>query len=74
MRKWGPLTTPIFHSTRQRKTKRFTDEVLAFSMIREEECLRAAHEISTLTYKQGPYTVFKVYEPKRTPNNGVTIL
>jgi hypothetical protein len=46
------------------KNKRFTDEVLAFSMIREEECLRAAHEISTLTYKQGPYTVFKVYEPK----------
>ncbi len=46
------------------KCKRFTDEVLAFSMMKEEECLRATQEIQNLTYRQGEYKVFKVYEPK----------
>lgn len=46
------------------KCKRFTEEVLAFSMIKEEELLRATQEIQDLTYTQGAYKVFKVFEPK----------
>lgn len=46
------------------KCKRFTEEVLAFSMVKEEELLRAKEEIETLSYKQGNYKVFKVFEPK----------
>lgn len=46
------------------RCKRFTKEVLAFSMVKEEELLRAAEELKNLTYEQGEYKVFKVYEPK----------
>lgn len=46
------------------KCKRFTEEVLAFSMVKEEELLRAKEELKTLSYEQGPYKVFKVFEPK----------
>ena len=44
--------------------KRFQPDVLAFSFDREPELLRACDELRNLTYKQGPYTVFKVWEPK----------
>lgn len=33
-------------------------------MSKEDELLRACEEVETLTYSQGPYTVFKVWEPK----------
>lgn len=46
------------------RCKRYTDEVLAFSMVKEEELLRAAEEIKSLAYRQGEYKVFKVFEPK----------
>lgn len=46
------------------RCKRYTDEVLAFSMVKEEELLRATEEIQNLTYKQGEYKIFKVFEPK----------
>ena len=46
------------------RCKRYTEEVLAFSMVKEEELLRAAEEIKSLTYRQGEYRVFKVFEPK----------
>ena len=46
------------------KCKRYSEEVLAFSMSKEEELLRAVEELQTLTYNQGNYTVFKVWEPK----------
>lgn len=46
------------------KCKRFNEEVLAFSLVKEEELLRAKHELETLTYKQGEYSIFKVFEPK----------
>ena len=46
------------------KCKRFNEEVLAFSMSKEDELLRACEEVEALTYSQGPYTVFKVWEPK----------
>lgn len=46
------------------KCKRFTEEILAFSMVKEEELLRAKEELKTLSYEQGPYKVFKVFEPK----------
>ena len=44
--------------------KRFHEEVLAFSMSKEDELFRACEELENLTYKQGEYTVFKVWEPK----------
>ena len=31
---------------------------------KEDELLRACEEVETLTYSQGSYTVFKVWEPK----------
>lgn len=46
------------------KCKRYREEVLAFSLVKEEELLRACEEIQNLTYTQGQYTVFKVWEPK----------
>ena len=46
------------------RCKRFTEEVLAFSMVKEEELLRAKEELQTLSYEQGSYKVFKVFEPK----------
>lgn len=46
------------------KFKRYTNEVLAFSMVKEEELLRATEEIQNLTYRQGEYKIFKVFEPK----------
>ena len=42
----------------------FLKEVLAFSMSKEEELLRACEEVKNLTYTQGAYTIFKVWEPK----------
>lgn len=51
-----------FHKAAE--NKRFHKEVLAFSMSKEDELLRACEEVETLTYSQGPYTVFKVWEPK----------
>ena len=51
-----------FHKAAE--NKRFKEEVLAFSMSKEDELLRACEEVETLTYSQGPYTVFKVWEPK----------
>lgn len=51
-----------FHKAAE--NKRFHEEVLAFSMSKEDELLRACEEVETLTYSQGPYTVFKVWEPK----------
>lgn len=44
--------------------KRFKKEVLAFSMVKEEELIRACEEIRDLTYSQGEYRIFKVWEPK----------
>lgn len=46
------------------KCKRYSKEVLAFSMSKEEELLRACEEVKNLTYTQGAYTIFKVWEPK----------
>lgn len=46
------------------RCKRYTNEVLAFSMVKEEELLRATEEIQNLTYRQGEYKIFKVFEPK----------
>lgn len=46
------------------KCKRYSEEVLAFSMSKEDELLRAVDELQTLNYNQGEYTVFKVWEPK----------
>ena len=34
------------------RCKRYTNEVLAFSMVKEEELLRATEEIQNLTYRQ----------------------
>lgn len=42
------------------ENKRFNEEVLAFSMSKEDELFRACEELETLTYEQGDYTVFKV--------------
>ena len=33
-------------------------------MVKEEELLRATEEIQNLTYRQGEYKIFKVFEPK----------
>lgn len=46
------------------KNKRFDEEVLAFSMSKEDELFRACEELENLNYKQGDYTIFKVWEPK----------
>lgn len=46
------------------ESRRYKEEVLAFSMSKEDELLRACDELETLTYSQGPYSVFKVWEPK----------
>ena len=46
------------------KCKRYSEEVLAFSMSKEDNLLRACDEVENLTYHQGEYTVFKVWEPK----------
>lgn len=46
------------------KNKRFNEEVLAFSMSKEDELFRACEELENLNYKQGDYTIFKVWEPK----------
>ena len=46
------------------KCKRYSKEVLAFSMSKEEELLRACEEVKNLTYTQRAYTIFKVWEPK----------
>ena len=55
---------PIVSFHKAGENKRFNEEVLAFSMSKEDELLRACEEVETLTYSQGPYTVFKVWEPK----------
>ena len=39
-----------FHKAAE--NKRFHEEVLAFSMVKEEELLRATEEIQNLTYRQ----------------------
>ena len=41
------------------RCKRYTNEVLAFSMVKEEELLRATEEIQNLTYRQGEYKIFR---------------
>lgn len=41
-----------FHKAAE--NKRFHEEVLAFSMSKEDELLRACEEVETLTYSQGP--------------------
>lgn len=64
MRKCTPLTMPILLLERPQKCKRYSKEVLAFSMSKEEELLRACEEVKNLTYTQGAYTIFKVWEPK----------
>lgn len=46
------------------KCKRFKREVLAFSMDKEDNLLDLCQDIENLTYKQGEYRVFKVWEPK----------
>lgn len=46
------------------KNKRFNEEVLAFFMSKEDELFRACEELENLNYKQGDYTIFKVWEPK----------
>lgn len=46
------------------KCKRYKKEVLAFSMSKEEKLLKACEELENLTYTQGSYRIFKVWEPK----------
>lgn len=46
------------------KCKRFKPEVLAFSMDKEDNLLDLCEDIEHLTYKQGQYRIFKVWEPK----------
>lgn len=46
------------------KCKRFKPEVLAFSMDKEDNLLDLCEDIEYLTYKQGKYRIFKVWEPK----------
>ena len=46
------------------KNKRFSEDVLAFSMSKEDELLRACDEVENLLYRQGEYRIFKVWEPK----------
>lgn len=46
------------------RCKRYTNEVLAFSMVKEEELLRATEEIQNLTYRQGEYKIFRCLSQK----------
>ena len=64
MRKWGPLKMPILHSTRRQGASGTRMRYWLFSMVKEEELLRATEEIQNLTYRQGEYKIFKVFEPK----------
>ena len=60
-----------FHKAAE--NKRFHEEVLAFSMSKEDELLRACEEAETLTYSQALYRVQSV-GAKRAAYHGLTIL
>lgn len=62
--KMGTFENANISFSQAAKCKRFTEEVLAFSMVKEEQLLRAKEELQTLSYEQGEYKVFKVFEPK----------
>lgn len=47
-----------------RKCKRYRPEVLRFTRAKEEKIEKVRRDIKELTYEQGAYRYFKVYEPK----------
>ena len=47
-----------------RKCKRYRPEVLKFTAAKEEKIEQVRKDIKELTYEQGEYRYFKVYEPK----------
>lgn len=57
-----------FHKAAE--NKRFHEEVLAFSMSKEDELLRACEEVETLTYSHRVQSV----GAKRAAYHGLTIL
>lgn len=61
-----------FHKAAE--NKRFHEEVLAFSMSKEDELLRVCEEVETLTYSPG--TLYRVQSvgAKRAAYHGLTIL
>ncbi len=56
------------------KNKRFNEEVLAFSMSKEDELFRACEELENLNYKQGGLYHFQGMGAKGTPYYGVAVL
>lgn len=47
-----------------RKCKRYRPDVMRFEKDREANLIRAVEDLEDGTYTPGPYTVFKVFEPK----------
>lgn len=47
-----------------RKCKRYRPDVMRFESNREANLIRAVEDLEDGTYTPGPYTVFKVFEPK----------
>ncbi len=47
-----------------RKCKRYRPDVMRFEKDREANLIRAVEDLENGTYTPGPYTVFKVFEPK----------
>lgn len=47
-----------------RKYKRYRPEILNFTMNKEENLVNIQNHLILKDYKQGPYRVFKIYEPK----------
>ena len=56
-----------------RKCKRYRPEVLRFTRTKEEKIEKVRRDIKELTYEQGAYRYFKVYEPKER-HNGAAVL
>lgn len=44
--------------------RRFKPSTARFHCRLENELLRLQHELRTQTYRPGPYTAFKIYDPK----------
>ena len=65
---WPNITAfaNLFDAARQaQKGKRFRPNVLAFNHNREAELLGLQAELTTKTYRPGPYRTFEIVDPKR---------
>ncbi|KKJ00942.1 RNA-directed DNA polymerase [Prochlorothrix hollandica] len=71
MKRYGRLWTQIiaFENLLQaakqaQRQKRYRENVLEFNYNIESELLRLQHELSTQTYRPGPYRSFMIHDPK----------